>query len=196
MVNDRTSGVLGKISLISFMIGVLGLLLGSEYGLAWPVSLGLVSIGLALIAGAFEIVLARRGHPLSGVGRWQSGWGIALYPMSFVILITGFCLFALGLLRIVGLETAFGAYLNRRPGLAIAVVGTCLAAIGTTIMIGKTTWRDSRWDPLVYLPARAVGAALTLAGLAALALGIFELALPAVFDRWALETLDTLNPFR
>lgn len=186
----------GRISRISFMVAAFGFFVGTEYGWAWLITAALVSGASAFISGALEIHLRRRGEALEGIGRWHSDWGIALFPLSFTLLIAGFTLLAFGLLRVVGLDRDFINYLYRRPGLALSALGIALIGAGAAVVIGRKTWRDSRWDMVLYLPARLAGLGLLLVGLLLVVLGLVELIQPAGFDEWMRATLGPFNPLR
>ncbi|TFH38025.1 MAG: hypothetical protein E4G99_00720 [Anaerolineales bacterium] len=185
---------LGKIGLVCLIIAGIALLAWGEYEHDWMLTLALITGGVGLLAGSVEILLAQRGRPLQGVGRWYEEWGIALYPWSFVFLFVGLGLFTVGLLRSLGWSASFSAYLARRPGAALIVGGLVMAGSGAATVIGPISWRDSPWDLLLRLPARLLGGLMAIAGLAAVILGLFETISPAGFDQWLAATLGPFAP--
>ncbi len=186
---------LGKFGLITFVVGAIAFLAWGEYERAWMLTLALLSGGAGLIAGSLEIVLAQRGVNLQGVGRWYEQWGSALYPWAFVFLFIGGSLAAIGAVRLVGLDAPFAAYLAHRPGSALIVAGLVMGGTGAATVIGPRSWRDSRWDLLLRLPARLFGLLLIAVGIAAFILGTFELLAPSRFDQWLNAALGPFNPF-
>lgn len=191
---DQLRQHLGKFGLITFVLGMISLLAWGEYELDWMLTTALFSGGAGLITGSVEIILTQRGQALEGIGRWQAGWGIALYPWSFVLLFAGLTLFTLGAVRVLGWNGPFSAYLSQRPGAALVVGGLVMAGSGVATVIGPDTWRQSRWDLIVRLPARLFGLLMVVAGLSAVVLGLFEAVSPVGFDHWLSTTLGPFNP--
>ena len=185
---------LGKFGLITFIIAVLALLAWGEYERDWMLTTAFITSGVGLLAGAVEIVLAQRGQPLKGVGRWYEEWGIALYPWSFVLLFIGLGLLSVGVVRALGMSASFSSYLSRRPGVALIVGGLIMASSGAATVIGPISWRDSPWDLLLRLPARLLGGLMVIVGLAAVILGLFESVSPLGFDQWLTTTLGPFAP--
>ena len=187
---------LGKFGLITFIVGILALLAWGEYERAWMLTTALLSSGCGLIAGALEVVLAQRGQPLEGIGRWQAGLGIALYPWAFVALILGLGFLVSGTIRLLGLSPSFSAYLARHPGPALVTGSLLLASAGIAMLIDPSRSQRSLLDILAQLPARLFGLVLITAGLAALLLGAFEWISPSGFDLWLDNVLGPFNPLQ
>jgi hypothetical protein len=185
---------LGKFGLGAIVAAFLALLAWGEYEFSWLLTTALLTWGAGLITGSIEILLTQRGQQLKGIGRWEQGWGIGLYPWSFVFLFIGLSLFTLGMVHLLGWSDSFTAYLSRRPGAALIAGGLAMAGSGVAAVIGPDTWRDSRWDFIVRLPARLIAGLMVIAGLAAVMLGLFETLSPAGFDQWLAAALGPFAP--
>ena len=185
---------LGKLGLITTVIGVIALLAWAEYEVGWLLTVALLSGGVGFVAGAVESVLAQRGQPLKGVGRLQGDWNAAIFPWSFVILIIGLGLLTLGMVRAFDLLPAFESFVVRRPGPTLIVGGLALGYAGVATVLGPIRRSSSLLELLGTLPARLLGVLMVAGGLAALLLGGFEVISPSEFDRWLAGLLGPFTP--
>ena len=191
---DRLIGFIQRTANVALITGVIAILAWSEFERPWLLNLALSLAGLGLIAGGFETLVTQRGRLLDWLGQKDDDWGFAFYPWAVVFFLAGLAMLIVGILRILGLSSSFGAYLSQRPGVALFAGGAALASAGLATVIGPASWRITPVAFIVRLPTRLVGLFMTLAGLAAIGLGVFEFVAPLAFDTWVQAVLGPFAP--
>lgn len=171
--------------------GLALLIAGHELG--WPrlMSAGMFTLGVGAIASGVASALTRR------ITFARRGWGFELWVWEGVaalfigaaLLIVGLALATTALLYLGGMDLAtMGAGLHARPGLALAPIGLALLTAGIGAFIGfqeeGEAGRGLPWNLFLGIPNRIAGVILSVLGVTALALGLFELVAPHAFDCW------------
>ena len=174
------------IKLILLFLGGGAFFIGLNFGMLWLMGLGLFLLaGLAGLIGALDIIHMRAVETESDSNRKRTYTGAAaiLGGVGFLML-AGAGAF-LGLVLLVGARQPFWSYLQRRPGVALLVIGVALLAGGARYLIGPREERRARWKTLRRgLPNRLMGAALALIGLLGVLAGALSVLAPAAFNRW------------
>jgi hypothetical protein len=191
---DRLIGLTQRSATILLLSGIVAWLVWGQYEQPWQLTLALILSGTGLIAGGFETLFTQRGRLLDWLGQKGDDWGFAFYPWAVVFFLAGLALLVTGMLRLLGLSSAFGEYLSQRPGVALFASGVALASAGLATVIGPASWRVTPVAFIVRLPARLLGLLMTVAGLAAIGLGLFEFVAPMGFDAWLRDVFGPFAP--
>jgi hypothetical protein len=191
---DRLIGLTQRTATVSLIAGLVSFLVWGQYEQSWQLTLGLCLSGIGLVAGGFETLFTQRGRLLDWLGQKGDEWGFAFYPWAVVFFLAGLAMLTAGALRVLGLSSAFGEYLSQRPGVAFFAGGIALASAGLATVIGPASWRVTPVAFIVRLPARLLGLLMTVAGLAAIGLGLFEFVAPVGFDAWLQGVFGPFAP--
>lgn len=187
-------GLIQRFATVLLISGVVAWLVRGQYEQPWQLTLALLLSGLGLVAGGLETLLTQRGRLLDWLGQEGDDWGFAFYPWAVVFFLAGLALLLAGILRSLGIASAFGAYLSQRPGVALFAGGIALFSAGLATVIGPASWRVTPVAFIIRLPSRLLGLVLTVAGLAAVILGLFEFLAPEAFDAWLQALLGPFAP--
>jgi hypothetical protein len=175
--------------------GVVLLAIGAEFENALLINIALVALGGGLLAGGTKTFLRpelRFWMEGLSIGERNAAMGEYLWALAFVL--GGYSLLLFGGIRLLGWEQAAENFLRARPGAALFVGGAIAAAAGGRMALQPFTVKS--WsgvmELILTLPMRVIGLAIGLAGLAAIFLGVFEMVIPAAFDRWWTGVLESL----
>jgi len=175
--------------IIQIILGVLGtlLILGGDR-LSMPLLLyaGVVCFGLLGIAIGWEAIITRQivlGTRLRGTRETYAGIPAVLQGIQFNLI----GLFLIGVTILVYLNSGREIFLQfvRRPGIPLVVIGTLMLLQALVMFLG---YREINEGPGWMVTTNLLfsrmlpGVILTVIGFAALGLGLFEIAVPAVFD--------------
>ena len=191
---NRLIGLTQRTATVTLISGVIAFLVWGNSERAWQLTLALCLSGIGLVASGFETLFTQRGRLLDWLGQKGDDWGIAFYPWAVVFFLAGLAMLAAGVLRTLRLSSAFGEYLSQRPGVALLASGIALSSAGLATVIGPASWRVTPVTFIVRLPARLLGLFMTMAGLAAIGMGLFEFVAPLAFDTWIQAVLGPFAP--
>lgn len=144
--------------------------------------LGLFLIGAGLAAAGLEAVILRHWSLRfrSDAAEAYAGWPATVWGL--MLLFAGTAFIAAAYLVDAGRWGAVAAQLRHRPGPLIAAVGLLLAGSGALLHFDPRRRRG--WGALpLRLLRRTLGLALLLAGVAAVAAGLWEWLEPGEFQR-------------
>ena len=179
------------------LVGVAGLLLliaAQRFSRPALIGPGLLLFAVGSLAAAADAFRTRYVHERSTVGPESVVYeGSAAALFGIVLLVAAIALATAGLAFTLDAEHALYRFLLARPGAALIAAGTALAAAGGAGVLGAREWRGSSRRLLANLPQRIGAAMVLLAGLALLAIGVFEVVAPAAVDG-AFDNL--LEPLR
>ena len=173
-------------------IGAVGMIAAGVYYLPKGVHLGLFLVGAGITLGGLESIHTRRiSFRFTTVGNDLYAGTPALIWGSMILLI-GLTLIAAAYLMEEGLWRTTVNHVMRRPGGLLMILGLVIACAGALIVFTPRT-RGLAWTLFVRVPKTLLGLAIVAVGLAALVLGVWELADPRSFTR---VTRDVLAQYR
>ena len=177
--------------------------------LGWPrlTAIGVLGLGLAALLVGWSAITERRlmfmrsGARIPRERRYFIYEGLAAVPYGIALVVLAGALITPASLHFSG--TSLGgmrAVVLARPGLALAPLGLLFLFHGLGFLIGfgrrATSFADRLWIALLHLPAR-LGALILLAwALALLAIGLVEIASPALFQQKFESIFGNPWPFR
>ena len=155
---------------------------------AWMTTLGITSIGLALMLGGIL------GMATGELSLWRGQYGVTrdrgltarLFGLALSLI--GGTLLAFAATRLLGWDDRLTAFLGDRPGFVMVPVGVLMLAIGAANLIGAWNRRGSFLGVFQSLKNWIGGLVFLVIGMGLLGLGLFEVAAPQAFD-------DLLNSF-
>jgi hypothetical protein len=187
----------GRLVVVLAVVGVAGLLLliaADRYERPQLIGPGLLLFAAGTFAAGVDAI--RRKHSVdrnSRTTKRQTFQGPAAVLIGLLLVLMSLCLTVAGVGFVLGAEERLLAFLKERPGFALLAIGSVSGAGGGARVLGAREWRGSAGRFLASIPERFSGILLLLFGLALFAIGMFEIAAPAAFDR-ALDAL--LAPLR
>ena len=166
------------------VVGMFGIVAGRYYALPKGVHLGTFAIGAGVLIGALESFYTRRmGLRLSHASSDGAYDGTPALIWGFMLLLIAGCVIGAAYAMDAGRWHAVLAYLNQRPSALYALYGLMLTGAGALAFVnpqGRRVW----WKMLLFrLPRVLFAALLTLAGLIALACGVWEWLDPRDFQK-------------
>jgi hypothetical protein len=171
-------------------VGLLLLVLGVDRELGIALDAGIMILAAAGVSAGAATAALRRVVVPAPTRRLVllTFTGPAAVCSGVALAILGLTAGAVGILHATGTSAAgLKALVIARPGLVLAPAGATLLSHGLSYVVGFPEGRDPKggrfWNALLSAPARLGGLILVVLGVAALALGAWELASPAAFDR-------------
>ncbi|MDZ7269790.1 MAG: hypothetical protein ONB48_21230 [candidate division KSB1 bacterium] len=163
-------------------------------------SIVIVSLALAAFAIGGKAILRRKivlGSRLRGTQQTWIGPAAILQGLLFIL----FGIFLLGATALVHLNKGgeLVRYFARRPGLLLILIGTfCLIQAAVSFLGALEDREGPRWMVLLHFQISRRLPALVLAtmGMAAAALGVFELMAPDMFDQMGGRVLEMMYGIR
>jgi hypothetical protein len=178
----------GKIfQIASVILAVLGAAMafyGLQENIGWLATSGLAICGISAIALGIEAIVTRRlelqeGDTDSSVTTTYLGLNAAIWGVIFVLV--GFALLVASGLFLLGLAEPFGAYVPHHVGTVI-ILGGIIAILFGISGFAVSEEESANWlMRFLLIPRRVFGVLLCLFGLVLLAIGGFELLVPATF---------------
>ncbi|OGA51611.1 MAG: hypothetical protein A3F74_09425 [Betaproteobacteria bacterium RIFCSPLOWO2_12_FULL_62_58] len=167
------------------VVGIIAMAAAKLFAIPKGFHLGLFLVGTGIALGGLESVVTRRMsfRTSSEAGEDYAGAPAALWGL--MALLVGAAVIASAYLMDAGLWRTTVNYLTRRPGPVMAGLGLVVAGAGALLMFDRSGRRGVWRMLLVRIPKTIVGLVLVVAGLAGVALGVWEWFDPKDFDRIA-----------
>ena len=165
-----------------FVAGLIMWGVSVESGRAWMTTLGVASMGLALMLSGFmamatgELTMWRGRY---GVTR-DRGLSARLFGLALSLI--GGALLALAAGRLMGLDDGLAAFLRDRPGFAMVPIGLLLLTIGAANLVGAWNRRGSMIGVFQSIKNWIAGLLFVVLGLGLVGVGLYEVAAPQAFD--------------
>lgn len=167
------------------LVGVIALVAANFFHAPRAIQVGVFLIGAGIALGGAESVFTRQ----PGL-RFRSDAGAAYQGTPSVIwglmlLLIGAAVIAWSYLMSRGLAAGVLAHLSRRPAPVLAAGGLLSLGAGAILMFNREGNRGAWRMLLLTVPRSLLGAALALAGVAAVGAGLWEWLDPQAFGRAA-----------
>lgn len=174
--------LLGFLEFAIVFIGAVGMVAANVYSLPKGVHLGLFLVGAGLALGGLESIFTRGMSFRVSTLRDDHYAGTPALIWGSTILLVGTTLIACAYLMEQGLWRTTIAYVARRPGGVLSLMGLVVAGIGALVVFTPRP-HGIVWTLLVRVPKTIVGLVIVIAGLAAVCLGLLEALDPLSFAR-------------
>ena len=176
------------------VIGVIGIVAARFLALPKGVHLGIFAIGAGVLIGTLESFYTRRmGLRLSNQNSDGAYDGLPALIWGFMLLLIASCLIGAVYAMDAGRWNAITTYLNQRPGALYVLSGLMLLGMGALAFVNPSGWRVW-WKTLLLRAPRVLFAVLlTLAGLIALACGVWEWIDPRDFQKASRVILSIIE---
>jgi len=165
------------------LLGLIGALAARFFALPKGVHLGIFCIGAGVLIGAIESLYLRRMSLRAGNEAAAAYDGIPAVIWGLMLLLAAACIMGAAYAMNGGHWNAVTGYLNQRPGAVYAFCGLQLLGLGMLAFVnphGLQVW----WKTLLFRVPRVILAGLlVLAGLIALACGLWEWVDPRDFQK-------------
>ncbi|MBN1121106.1 MAG: hypothetical protein JXJ17_08510 [Anaerolineae bacterium] len=182
---EKLAKQLSTLELILVIGGIVIMAAGWRLSILLVLNIGLLIVGLGLIVGAAGTIVERRvSFSDSEVGRTDSYSGVGAIAWGVVFGLLGVGIVTLGIVRLIGAGGYVTFCIRERPGIGLILGGLLLAIFGFPSLIGS---HEEGGDFLRFwgsVPRRIFGVLIVVVGLAAIALGVIEIARPDVFNGW------------
>ena len=174
------------IQVVFFVLGILGALGGDRLSMPILTNVGIACFGLAGMAVGWEAILTRHikfGNRRRGSMETYTGIPAILQGIQFNLL----GLFFIGVSVLMYFNNGREVFLQfvRRPGIPLAVIGGLMLLQSLAMFLGYREINEGPgWMVTINLLLSRMlpGVILLLLGLAAVGLGLLEIAAPGVFD--------------
>lgn len=176
---------LAFIEFTAVVIGVIAVAAGQFFALPKGVYLGVFLIGAGIALGGLESVWTRRMCFRTSEEQYEAYAGTPATIVGLMALLIGSSIVASAYLLNDGQWYSTVHYLTRRPAPVLIAAGLLLIGIGALMMLNPRGRVGLAWTLLVRVPRSFLGFVLALAGLAGIALGVWEWLDPLAFDRFA-----------
>lgn len=185
LLNYRPMRMLAFFEYGAVLIGMIAMVAASFFHAPRALHIGIFLIGAGIALGGAESVFTREPG-----FRFRSDGGTAYQGAPAVIwglmlLFTGAAVIAWSYLQSRGLASGVLAQLSRRPAPVLAGGGLLALGAGAILLFNPAGNRGIWRALLVALPRSLLGAALALAGVAAVGAGLWEWLDPHAFGRTA-----------
>jgi hypothetical protein len=170
------------IEYVAVIFGVVAMIAGQFYALPKGFHLGVFLVGAGIALGGFESVLTRRMGFRPSEDGYEAYAGAPALIVGLMALVAGAAIFASAYLLADARWHSTVHYLTRRPAPALIAAGLLLVGTGVLMMFNPQGRTGLAWTVLVHLPLSVLGLALVAAGLAGIALGVWEWLEPRAFD--------------
>jgi len=168
---------------ILIFVGIAAMFSGWRWELFWLVSSGIIIIGSGLILLGVETLYSPElpSNRFPG-GADEQGRSFSTTLGAFWFVFIGVVMASFGLVLLVGAGDALILFFQKRPGIPILITALSLVTYGLPSIVGVRRGPASALMLVASLPARLLGLLAVLFGVAAFALGVFELIDPSGFD--------------
>lgn len=159
---------------IALLIGSIGMVAGSFFGVTKFFNLGVFVAGVGLALGGLDSLVTRRMVFRPSDEAYENYAGAPAVIVGLMVLTVGAAMIWAAYLLDNEQWQATVSYLTRRPAPLIAVAGLFLVGIGILMMLNPMGRHSWAWRILVYFPRSLLGIAVVAAGVSIVALGAWE----------------------
>ena len=175
---------LAFIEFTAVIIGIIAVIAGQFFALPKGVYLGVFLIGAGIALGGLESVWTRRLCFRTAEDQYETYAGTPATIVGLMALLIGLAVIGSAYLLKDGLWYSTVHYLTRRPAPVLIAAGLLLIGVGVLMMLNPRGRVGLAWTLLVRVPRSFLGVVLALAGLTAIALGVWDWLDPVAFDRF------------
>lgn len=180
----------------AFLIGGLALVISDELALPFLTPVGILILAAApILLGLHVLVTGRFRIPAAGrTGLDKEYTGIGAAAWGVLLLLAGAATAIYGAQQLLGSRNVVGEYLERWPGLAVALVGFCLALFGVAVASNPSTPTHRRQQNARGPLSRLRGAFIAFLGVVLIAGGFLHTLAPSVSrNLWNLAARALLS---
>ncbi len=188
--------LIALIEYAAVVVGIIAMIAGQFFALPKGFYLGVFLIGAGLALGGLESLATRRMCFRPSEDAYEAYAGAPAVIVGLMVLLVGAGVVASAYLLADGQWHSSVAYLTRRPAPLLAAGGLLLIGIGVLMMLNPQGRRGWAWTLLVRVPRGLLGAIVVLAGLACIALGVWEWLDPLAYDRFVASLPRRLDRLR
>lgn len=178
---------------LAVFVGIIAVIAGKFFALPKGVYLGIFLIGAGIALGGFESVWTRRMCFRNSEDKFEAYAGMPAMIVGLMALLVGGALIATAYLLADGLWYSTLHYLTRRPAPVLVAAGLLLIGTGVLMMLNPRGRSGVAWMLFVRIPRGTLGFVVIVAGLASIALGVWEWLEPLAFDRFTKSLPQTLD---
>ena len=178
------------------IVGVIGMIASKFFYLPKGFDLGLFLVGAGFALGGLESLFTRRMSFRFASHAGEGYTGAPALIWAGMALLIGAAFIASAYLMEQGVWRTTVNGLMRRPAPLLAAGGLILAGAGALLMFNRSGRRGVWRMLLVRIPKTMVGLVLVVAGLAGVALGVWEWLDPRSFERIARATWERFDVLR
>ena len=178
---------------LAVFVGIIAVIAGKFFALPKGVYLGIFLIGAGIALGGFESVWTRRICFRNSEDKFEAYAGTPAMIVGLMALLVGGALIATAYLLADGLWYSTLHYLTRRPAPVLVAAGLLIIGTGVLMMLNPRGRRGVAWMLFVRIPRGTLGFVVIVAGLASIALGVWEWLEPLAFDRFTESLPQTLD---
>ncbi|TAK86660.1 MAG: hypothetical protein EPO20_06540 [Betaproteobacteria bacterium] len=175
--------LIALIEYAAVIIGVVGVIAGKFFALHKGFEFGVFMIGAGIALGGIEGLATRRMAFRTSDDAYEVYAGAPAIIVALMALLVGAATIAAAYLLNDGLWHSTVNDLTRRPAPLLIGAGLLVTGIGALMMLNPQARRGWAWMLFIYVPRWLVGLILVTAGLAGIALGVWEWLDPQKFDR-------------
>ena len=180
----------------AIVVGIVAIPAAKLFAIPKGFHLGVFLIGAGIALGGLESLATRRMSFRASSEAGEDYAGAPAVIWGLMALLVGAAVIAAAYLMDAGLWRNAVNYLTRRPGPVLAGGGLVIAGAGALLMFNRSGRRGAWWILLVRIPKTLVGLALVVAGIAGVALGVWEWLDPRSFERIARATWERFDVLR
>lgn len=169
------------------VVGIIAVIAGRFFALPKGFDLGVFLIGAGIALGGIEALLTQRMCFRPSEDAYEDYAGAPAVIVGLMALLIGAGVIGAAYLLADGLWASTVSHLMRRPAPLLAAAGLLLIGIGVLMMLNPRGRVGLAWTVLVRVPRTLLGLVLVVAGLAAIALGVWEWLEPHAYDRFVAE---------
>ncbi len=174
--------LIALIEYAAVIIGLIGMIAGKFFALHKGFEFGLFMAGAGIALGAIEGLFTRRMPFRTSDDTNEPYAGAPALIVALMALLVGAAVIASAYLLADGRWHTTVSYLTRRPAPLLIAAGFLVIGIGVLMMLNPRARRGWAWTLFVYIPRSLLGFIVVMAGLAGIALGVWEFLEPRAFD--------------
>lgn len=174
--------LLAFIEYAAVLIGVIAMVAGQFFALAKGFQFGVFMVGAGIALGGVEGIFSQRMPFRPADDAYEAYAGAPAIIVGLMALLVGAATIVSAYLLADGLWHGTLNYLARRPGPVLAAAGFLLGGTGVLMMLNPQGRRGWAWTLFAYLPRSLLGLVFIAAGLAGIALGVWEFLEPRAYD--------------
>jgi hypothetical protein len=169
------------------LAGIAAMIAGHFFGLAKGFQFGVFLVGAGIALAGFEAVATQRMGFRTSDDAYQHYAGAPALIIGLMCLLIGSAILGSAYLLAEGLWPRTEAYLARRPAPLLGAAGILIMGMGVLMTLNPRGLSGWAWRLFVYVPRFLLGVVLIVAGLAAMAGGVWEWLEPQAFQEFVQQ---------